>query len=543
MSKFPLVNRVSGRVKQFATQRIDDQLERLPQIPVMSKLVHKTKRRFIVDVDVLVIGAGIAGVAMAVQLNKSRKHGRYMVLERRQDMGGTWDLFQYPGIRSDSDVFTFGFADRPWKSKKTFASGQQIKDYIKQTAEDTGVHKNIRYGKKVEHIDWSSELKYWKVTVKDVATGKIEEITSRFVVGATGYYNYDQGYQPTFAKQKDFAGLVIHPQKWHKDINYHDKRVVVIGSGATAVTLLPALLNKEAKQQAAHVTMLQRSPSYIAAQPSQENLVELLSDKLGILSAKHAHQFVRWRNIGIQQATYRLSVHSPKVMKTLMKYGVKRALKGSDVSMEHFSPKYDPWDERVCAVPDGDLFKSIKTDKATVVTDEIEFFTKTGIKLKSGKHLDADIIVTATGLNVQMLGGATVSIDGEAGNVGEKMTYKAVMVEDTPNLAVLFGYTNASWTLKIDIASAYISRLLNHMALQGYKVVTPVATSKIDAEVAQRQPQTVMGALSSGYVKRAYDVLPKQGDRYPWRVTNNYITDRIMLLHRKIDDKWLRFER
>lgn len=510
-----------------------------------------TSPRPIADYEVLIIGAGVSGIDMACHLQQSdsqqlasQRKGRnkkFIVVEKRADLGGTWDLFKYPGIRSDSDMFTFGFANRPWLGKKTLTDGESIKQYIKQTAQEAQIESSIRFYTEVKHLAWSSHEKVWTATLISRETGLEQKLTANFVIGATGYYDYDNGYEPTFKGQDDFQGQIIHPQHWQEDTNYHDKKVVIIGSGATAVTLMPALVADKDGQRVAHVTMLQRSPSYIATVPSTDDGVDILTQRLN-MSQQSAYTLVRWKNILTQQGLYQFSKAAPKVMKSILTHKVKQELKGSGVSLTHFTPDYNPWDERLCAVPDGDLFAALQSDRAAIVTDEIERFTESGIRLKSGKYLEADIVVTATGLNLQMLGGATVSIDGEAVAVGERMTYKAVLIEDVPNMAMLFGYTNASWTLKIDLACDYVQRLLHYMHSHGYHVVTAQAQSS-SGESVKRQPDTIMGALSAGYIQRAKDTLPKQGDRYPWLVTNNYLTDRIMLKYRSINDEWLSFER
>lgn len=501
-----------------------------------------------VDYEVLIIGAGVSGIDMACHLNRrygqlpsrSEQERRFLIVEKRAEIGGTWDLFKYPGIRSDSDMFTFGFAHRPWLSNKTLTDGESIKQYIKRTAEDEKVASCIRYRTEVVQLDWFSEKSFWCITLKHQETGLLQQVTSRFVIGATGYYDYAQGYQPRFEGQEDFKGQIIHPQQWSDEVAFADKRVVVIGSGATAVTLVPALVADNASQQAAHVTMLQRSPTYIASVPSEDNGLNVLKQRLK-LSNEQAYKLMRAKNILSQQALYRFSKAAPKAMKTILQHKAKQDLSGSGVALQHFQPSYNPWDERLCAVPDGDLFKALHTQRADIVTDEIERFTATGIQLRSGRHLLADLIVTATGLKLQMLGGASVSIDGQPVEVGSRMTYKAVLVEGVPNMAVLFGYTNASWTLKIDLACNYVLRLLRYMDQHGYQTVLPSATSLTTGEQVQRLADTVMGSLSAGYIQRAKEVLPKQGDRYPWQVTNNYLTDRIMLKHRRIADQWLRF--
>ena len=516
-----------------------------------------------VDYEVLIIGAGITGIGMACRLQQQKHKGlfghknpgkqkrksskqqqksaqRFLVLEKRADLGGTWDLFTYPGIRSDSDALTFGYSFRPWLNHRILAKGGDIKNYIADTAREFGISEHIRYQHEVQQLSWSGSHQQWTAMVKNHASGEVFTVTAKFVVGATGYYDYEQGYRPSFNKEADFQGEIIHPQHW-QNVDYDDKKVVIIGSGATAMTLLPALVDEKGGQCARHVTMLQRSPTYVASVPGDDYTLDWLAGKFSPLSKEQAYTVLRTRNVLIQQGTYRAAILAPKLMKALLKRGVKTELKGSGIDVAHFVPNYNPWDQRICAVPDSDLFKALHGKRASVVTDQISHFTKTGIMLDSGKHLDADIIVTATGLKLQMLGGAKVYIDGQAIDIGSRMTYKAVMIEDIPNMVALFGYTNASWTLKIDLACQYVMRLLGYMHQHHYQVALPQAQTK-DAK-ALTQTDTVMGALSSGYVKRAQHELPKQGDIYPWRVTNNYLSDRIMLKHRKIKDDWLRFSR
>ena len=511
-----------------------------------------------VDCEVLIIGAGIAGIGMACRLQQQKHKAlfghkspsrlkkqqktsqRFVVLEKRADLGGTWDLFTYPGIRSDSDALTFGYSFRPWLEHRVLAKGGDIKNYIADTAREFGVTEHISYQHEVQQLSWSSHNQQWTATVKNHVSGEVFTLTAKFVVGATGYYDYEQGYRPIFENEADFQGEIVHPQHW-QNVDYDDKKVVIIGSGATAMTLLPAMVDEDGEQCAQHVTMLQRSPTYVASVPGDDYALDWLAGKFSPLSKTQAYKLLRARNVLMQQGTYRAAVFAPKIMKSLLKRGVKTELKGSGVDIAHFMPAYNPWDERLCAVPDSDLFMALHGNRAAVVTDQISHFTKTGIMLDSGKQLDADIIVTATGLKLQMLGGAKVYIDGQAIDIGSRMTYKAVMIEGVPNMVALFGYTNASWTLKIDLACQYVLRLLNHMHKHRYQVALPYA--KTAHSEAHTQPDTVMGALAAGYVQRAQHELPKQGDIYPWRVTNNYLSDRVMLKYRKIKDDWLLFNR
>ncbi len=513
-----------------------------------------------VDCEVLIIGAGIAGISMACHLQqqqkgsgffksknakqkKGLKHNnsqRFLILEKRENLGGTWDLFTYPGIRSDSDALTFGYSFRPWLDHKMLAKGADIKSYIADTACEFKVVEHIRYQHELQQLSWSSSHQQWTATIKNNASGEVFTLTANFVVGATGYYDYETGYRPHFKDEEKFKGEIVHPQHW-QDTHYDDKKVVVIGSGATAMTLIPALVDESSEQRARHVTMLQRSPTYVASVPGDDHALELLSGKFSPLSKAQAYTLLRTRNVMFQQGVYRTAMYAPKVIKALLNHRVKKELKGSGVDIAHFKPAYNPWEERLCAVPDSDLFQALHSNRADVVTDTISHFTQTGIALTSGKHLEADVIVTATGLKLQMLGGAALYVDGQQIDVGARMTYKAVLLEGVPNMAIMFGYTNASWTLKIDMACQYVLRLLNYMNKEGYQTVCAQAES--EQEKVNMQPDTVLGALSAGYVSRAKDELPKQGDRYPWHVNNNYVTDRIMLKYRKIKDEWLHFTR
>ena len=521
------------------------------------------------DYEMLIIGAGVAGIGMACYLQQSEPQDyfgnkfvdrkrlaksksreqidknqsltqRFVVLEKRADLGGTWDLFNYPGIRSDSDALTFGYSFRPWINVRMLASGGDIKSYITDTAREYKVIQHIRYRHEVQQLSWSSSQQLWTATIKNHNSGEMFTLSANFVVGATGYYDYEVGYRPQFEGEEDFAGQIVHPQFW-RDVDYDDKKMVIIGSGATAMTLLPALVDKDGQQCARHVTMLQRSPTYVASVAGDDAALNWLSAKYSPLSEQQAYTLLRTRNVLRQQGVYQLAVHAPKVLRGLLKYWAKRDLKGSGVDVKHFLPDYNPWDERLCAIPDSDLFLALHGERAEVVTDQISHFTSTGITLKSGQHLDADIIVTATGLKLQMLGGAKIYVDGIETTIGTRMTYKAVLIEGIPNMAIIFGYTNASWTLKVDLACSYLIRLLRHMKKHNYQMVIPQAEA--NGEEAQAREDTIMGSLSAGYISRAQDELPKQGDRYPWRVTSNYLSDRIVLKRRAIKDKWLRFSR
>lgn len=479
------------------------------------------------DVDVLIIGAGLSGIGVACHLQKECQDKTFAIIERRDAIGGTWDLFRYPGIRSDSDMFSFGYGFRPWNELKTLADGPSIRQYIRDTAEKYSVTPHIRYGRRVTGADWSSEARRWTLSAVNEASGETETFTAQFLVGCTGYYNYDQGYQPDFPGMERFQGQCIHPQQWPEDLDYKGKKVVVIGSGATAVTLIPAMAD-----DTAHITMLQRSPSYVFSLPAYDKLSEWL-DK--VLPSEWVFRMARWRNIKLQRLIYEISKKHPKLMRKFLLANVQRHV-GKEFNMKHFSPHYMPWDERLCAVPDADLFRDLREGKASIVTDHIDTFTETGIRLKSGHELEADIIVTATGLNLQVLGGMALSLDGKPVDVSERMTYKGVLMEGIPNMAWVFGYTNASWTLKADIASAYFCRLLNHMEAEGLSVVVPEGDKELTIQDA-----SIMDALASGYVQRSSHKLPRQGRHHPWRVMNHYGRDAHMLLEEPVEDGLLAF--
>ncbi|BAN47237.1 NAD(P)/FAD-dependent oxidoreductase [Metapseudomonas resinovorans] len=479
------------------------------------------------DYDVLIIGAGLSGVGLACHLATDSPTTRVGILERRQAVGGTWDLFRYPGIRSDADMFTFGYDFRPWHSLKTLADGPSIQKYIDDTAREHGVRQKIRFGIRTTSARWSSERQLWTVLAVDVDTGEPRSFTCRFLVSCTGYYSQDEGYLPEFPGRERYQGIFIHPQKWPEGLDYKGKRVLVIGSGATAVTLVPAMA-----EEAAHVTMLQRSPSYVITVPGEDKLTGLLRR---ILPAEWAYGFARHRNIWLQRAIFKASKRWPEQVRGLLLKGVRKQL-GDSVDMRHFTPTYMPWDERLCAVPDGDLFKVLREGKASVVTDHIETFTETGIQLESGEHLDADIVIAATGLKLQVFGGTDLYLDEQKVAINERMTYKGVMSEGLPNVGFIFGYTNAPWTLKADLSSKYLCRLINHMRSHNLSVVVPQSPE------GERQTASIMGdSMQSGYVQRGNAVLPRQGRSLPWRVTNDLKIDRDMLLNQPIEDTALSF--
>lgn len=475
--------------------------------------------------DVVIVGAGISGISTAWHLQQRCPAKSYAILERRENIGGTWDLFKYPGIRSDSDMFTLGFRFKPWTSAKSIADGQSIWNYINEAAAENGIDKHIRVNHRVLSADWSDADNRWTITVDHA--GEQKEITCSFLSVCSGYYNYDEGYSPEFPGSEDFTGQIIHPQHWPEDLDYAGKRIVVIGSGATAVTLIPSLVSGGA----GHVTMLQRSPTYIGALP----LVDPVAEKANKYLPKNLAHFVnRWKAIGFSTAQYQLARRFPKYMrKTLMTMAQRRLPPGYDVQ-KHFGPRYNPWDERLCLAPNGDLFKTIRAGKADVVTDTIETFTATGIKLASGEELAADIIITATGLNMQLFGGASVTRNGEVIDLTKTMTYKGLMLSGVPNMAITFGYTNASWTLKADLVSEFICRLLNYMDANGF--------DRVEAEhPGDSIDELPFMDFNPGYFRRAMDSLPKSGSEAPWRLKQNYFFDLRMIRHGKVDDEALHF--
>jgi cation diffusion facilitator CzcD-associated flavoprotein CzcO len=479
------------------------------------------------DVDVLVIGGGLSGIGTACQLAEAFPHKRLAILERRHRVGGTWDLFRYPGIRSDSDMYTFGYKFRPWNALKVLADGPAIRDYIHETAREYGIEDKIRFGLKTTKADWCSRQRRWTVTAVHEESGETHTYTAKYLIGATGYYNHDAGFLPTFPGVERFKGQCIHPQHWPEGLDYRGKRVVVIGSGATAVTLVPALAG-----EAAHVTMLQRSPGYVFSVPALDKISSML---LKFLPESWVYALARQRNILIQRWLYQACKRWPKAMRGWLLAHMRKHL-GPDFDMRHFTPKYMPWDERLCAVPNADLFVAVREGRASVVTDQIETFTETGVLLKSGQELEADIIVTATGLNLQLLGGIELSIDGQPRPLSQLMTYKGVLVQDMPNLAWIFGYTNAPWTLKADLAAAYLCRLVRHMDNKGHDVAAPRDEEGCVLDAS------LLDALQSGYVQRGSHMLPRQGTKLPWRVLNDYKRDRRMLLDEPLEDGLLRFE-
>ncbi|MFL1406580.1 flavin-containing monooxygenase [Marinobacter sp. M1N3S26] len=478
--------------------------------------------------DVLIIGAGLSGIGAAHALTDQCPDKRYLILERRRAIGGTWDLFRYPGIRSDSDMYTLSYSYKPWTGRKAIADGPDIKRYIEELAEESGAIHNIRFQRRVVSASWSSEDALWTVTA--MATDEAgheheEQYKARFLSSCSGYYSYDEGHRPAFPEEDAFEGQIIHPQFWPEDLDYTGKRVVVIGSGATAVTLVPAMTEK-----AAHVTMLQRSPSYVVSRPQTDGIAQSLQT---VLPLPLAHRATRWKNVLLGSFFYGIARKKPEMFKQRLIHMAQTQV-GNDVDMKHFSPSYKPWDQRLCAVPDGDLFHNLRARRASMVTDTIERFTPKGILLSSGEELEADIIVTATGLKLNALGDVTLTVDGEPIAFGDCMSYKGMMLSDIPNMIVTFGYTNASWTLKAELTSDYTCRLLRYMDRKGHRVAVP----RRDPTVGDRP----FLDFTSGYVMRAADILPRQGDRAPWQVHQNYLKDKLTIQYSRIDDGVLQFK-
>ena len=478
--------------------------------------------------DVLIIGAGLSGIGAAHHLQDRCPGKTYAVLEARDAIGGTWDLFRYPGVRSDSDMYTLGYSFRPWPEARAMADGPAILRYVRDTAREAGIDRHVRFHHRVVRAEWSSAEARWTVTAERTDTGEAVELTCRFLFPCTGYYRYDQGYMPDFAGVERFRGELIHPQSWPADFDHDGKRVVVIGSGATAVTLVPAMA-----ERAEHVTMLQRSPSYVVSLPAIDPVARLIRR---ILPTRAAYSLLRWKNVLLQMAVFQLSRRRPRLVKALIRKGVERRLPpGYDVD-EHFDPPYNPWDQRMCLVPDGDLFEALGDGSASIVTDRIRSFTETGLVLESGAKLEADVIVTATGLNLIPLGGLELAVDGAEVILPETMGYKGMMLSGVPNLAFAVGYTNASWTLKADLTSEYLCRLLNHMDAHGYRRVTPRNSDpSVEAEP--------FIDFNSGYVLRAIDKFPRQGSKPPWRLHQNYARDIVVLRRGTLEDGSLEFAR
>jgi cation diffusion facilitator CzcD-associated flavoprotein CzcO len=482
-------------------------------------------------VDVVVVGAGLSGIGAGYHLQTMSPDRSYVILEGRDGLGGTWDLFKYPGIRSDSDMHTLGFSFKPWTEAKSIADGPSILQYLKQTVAQFGIDKNIRYGQLVTKAAWSTDDALWTVTSTNKATGASNTITCSFLFMCSGYYSYKKGHTPEFVGRERFKGMVVHPQEWPTDLDYAGKRVVVIGSGATAVTIVPSMADK-----AAHVTMLQRSPTYMVSRPDHDVMANRMRK---VLPEKMAYNLTRFKNTWRQQLVYNKTRTDPDKVKQLLLGGIKMEL-GADYDIaKHFTPAYNPWDQRLCLVPNGDFFKAMREGKASVVTDHITSFTETGIQLASGEHLDADIIITATGLELVTLGEMDFFVDGNQVDFAKTWTYKGFAYSDIPNLASTFGYINASWTLRSDLTAEYVCRLLNHMRKKGVAQCTP----RLREQDRNMKERPWIDGFSSGYMQRMMHRMPRQGDHEPWINPQNYRRDKKMFKHSPIDDGVMQFSK
>jgi monooxygenase len=490
------------------------------------KLADARESGEIEHVDVLIVGAGLSGIGAACHLKAKCPGKSIAILEARDCIGGTWDLFRYPGIRSDSDMYTLGYSFKPWEAAKSIADGPSILSYVRETASEHGVEETIRFRHRAVRAEFDSATARWTVHAHREDTGEDVRISASFVLMCSGYYRYDEGYSPEFPGSERFVGEIVHPQKWPEDLDYAGKRVVVIGSGATAVTLVPAMA-----KTAEHVTMLQRSPSYVISLPGEDPIARALKK---VLPIKVVYPLVRWKNVLLTMLSFQLSRRRPAVAKAIVRKGLERHLPASYDIDKHFKPTYNPWQQRLCLVPDGDLFEAINAGGASVVTDQIESFTHDGIKLASGEELPADVIVTATGLNLIALGGMAVSVDGREVDISQTLGYKGMMLSGVPNLALTFGYTNASWTLKCDLTCEYLCRLLNHMDANGFQMC-----------VAENHDPTLVTEpfidFSSGYVQRAISKFPKQGSRAPWRLYQNYALDIMSMRRAPLQDEAMSF--
>ena len=476
--------------------------------------------------DVVIIGAGLSGIGAGYRLQTRCPRKRYVIFEARAETGGTWDLFRFPGIRSDSDMFTFAYPFRPWKGTKVIADGQAILEYLRETARGFGIDRHIRFQHRVLSASWSSEDTRWLLEIRTLRNGETVQCTCDFLYGCTGYYRYEAGHEPAFPGSERFRGRFVHPQHWPEDLDYAGKRVVVIGSGATAVTMVPAI-----SRTAAHVTMLQRSPSYTLSLPTEDPVANLLRR---FLPVKAAYRIARWKNIWISIGIYQICRRAPEIARHLLRQGAAKTLPRNYEIDTHFNPRYQPWDQRLCIVPDSDLFRSISEGSVSVVTGFINTFTEHGLRLESGEPLEADIVVAATGLQMLALGGVDVAVDGTPVDPGRMFVYKGAMLSNIPNFAFCMGYTNASWTLRADLTSIFVCRLLNHMGRHGYRTCKPVC------DPASMQARPLLN-LTSGYIARSAAKLPKQGQEKPWLVRQNYILDLFTMRWSRMEDGILRF--
>ena len=479
--------------------------------------------------DVIIVGAGLSGIGAAAHLEQECPGRSYLILEGRERMGGTWDLFRYPGIRSDSDMHTLGYDFKPWQAEKAIADGPAILDYIRDTADEYGIHEHVRYGHRVRSAAWSSEEAAWTVEAKRSDTGETVTVRGNFLIMCSGYFSYEQGYTPDFPGRERFGGRIVHPQDWPEDLDYAGKRVVVIGSGATAMTLVPAMA-----KEAAHVVMLQRSPTYVVSRPDRDVLANFLRK---VLPGRAAYALTRWKNIGLQRWFYGRTRKAPeKVKRTLLKW--VRAELGEDFDVEkHFTPDYDPWDQRLCLVPNSDLFRALRSGRASVVTDTIDTFTETGVRLTSGEEIEADLIVTATGLDLVVLGGVRFAVDGRTVDFADTMTYRGMMYSGVPNMVSVFGYINASWTLRADLIEHFACRLINHLEATGTRQVAP----RLRPEDRDMALKPYVDDFTPGYMLRVMHLFPKQGDREPWTNPQDYRRDRKTFLEGPLEDGVLEF--
>jgi len=474
---------------------------------------------------VIVVGAGLSGIGAACHLKMKCPQKSFVILEGRDTMGGTWDLFRYPGVRSDSDMYTLGYPFRPWRDPRAIADGRAILRYIRETADEYEVDKSILYNHRVRRASWSSDQARWTVDAEVGPEKAVVQLSCNFLFLCTGYYDYETGYTPEWPGVARFRGTIIHPQRWPEDLDYERKRIVVIGSGATAITLVPALA-----ERAAHVTMLQRSPSYVVARPAQDPWAKIMRR---CLPPDATYSLMRWKNVLFGTFFYDLARKRPAIFKWMVAKGVRNHL-GDRYDARHFTPPYNPWDQRLCVAADADLFNAIREGRASIVTDQIETFTEDGLLLKSGEHLDADIIVTATGLVLKLFSGMQLLVDGVPVDMPKTLVYKGMMFSDVPNVAFAVGYTNASWTLKCDLTAEYVCRLLNHMDQHGYAACTPRVN---DADIEE---EPVID-FNSGYVLRALPTLPHQGSKKPWRLHQNYVRDLSMMRYGRVEDGTLQF--
>ncbi len=487
-----------------------------------------------IHTDVLIVGAGISGIGAGYHLQKQCPDRSFTILEGRSDLGGTWDLFRYPGIRSDSDMHTLGYSFKPWKGVKTITDGPSIKSYVRETAQENGIDRHIRFNHQAHRAEWSSDEAKWTITAtkSNPVDGSSETVTYTcgFLFMCSGYYSYRGGYQPDFPGQENFGGQIVHPQKWPEDLDYRDKNVVVIGSGATAVTLVPAMA-----EQVKHITMLQRSPSYMVSRPS----IDVWARRLDrVLPSRLAYAITRTLNVQRVDKLYQATRSSPDKVRAILLGLMKKELGSQALIDEHFTPEYDPWDQRLCLVPDSDFFEAIKTEKASVVTDQIDTFTEQGIRTVSGTEIPADIIITATGLQLVTLGEMDFTVDGKTVDFADTWTYKGLAYSDVPNLVSTFGYINASWTLRVDLTCNYVCRLLNHMKSTGTEICTPRLRST-DSNMAARP---WIDDFSAGYIRRMVPLMPKQGDREPWINSQHYLEEKKKFAKAPIDDGVMHFD-